>query len=93
MEQTSAGQGHVLPKSVVYLLTIYIKKKGHVALTWTCTLSLCKHMRAARGIVKFEWLGGRGSESVRSARVPEYLGQFFFKVNAKRKLAEYRRVN
>jgi len=25
--------------------------------------------------------------------VPEYLGQFFFKVDAKRKLAEYRRVN
>jgi len=35
---------------------------------------------------------GVALESVRSARVPEYLGQFFFKVDAKRKLAEYRRV-
>jgi len=43
--------------------------------------------------MKFEWLVGVALESVRSARVPEYLGQFFFKVDAKRKLAEYRRVN
>jgi len=40
--------------------------------------------------MKFEWLVGVALESVRSARVPEYLGQCFFKVDAKRKLAEYR---